>query len=219
MQHDRKSKRNGLATTCLSYCNHITSTKCHRPALTLDGGRGRETLHKHGGHQIFWKSHFFEGSNRPWNMAALNLCNNSQRNWIICDEINCRAINYVFSLSPQWALGEANAMANYYKNSSIYPPPLLIRSLTRLCASIWLYVTCTATCASFTPTRIFQHTPSSPVKRAHPALPHSAASQNWHISCAHAWRLRRTKDFKRWSAPPPTCHQLANNFAQCLSQH
>ena len=42
------------------------------------------------------------------------------------------------------------------QNSSIYPPPLLIHSLTWLCASIQLYVTCTATCASFTPTRIFQ---------------------------------------------------------------
>ena len=59
--------------------------------------------------------------------------------------------------SPQWASGEANAMANYCKNSSIYPPPLLSCSLTRLCASFRLYVTCTATCASFTSTRIFQH--------------------------------------------------------------
>ena len=84
----------------------------------------------------------------------------SSQSWyllLLSDEINCRAINYECGLSPQWALGEANAIANYYKNSSIYPPPLLIHSLTRLCASIQLYVTCTATCASFTLTRIFQH--------------------------------------------------------------
>ena len=105
---------------------------------------------------------------------------------------------------PPVSFGGGKCDGKLLQNFSIYPPPLLICSLTQLCASIQLYVTCTATCARFTPTHIFQHTPLSPVKWAHPALPHSAASQNWHISCTHAWRLWQTKDLEQWSVLPPS---------------